>query len=133
MRVGIRRGVIPQVERALGRDVRRTLVRTAALLREDAELLAALAAEARHGVVDASADGVRLHARSVRELRRPLALRIVRTALLDAGLVPDASHVEAVLRLASARGGKRANLPGGLLARTDGEYVRVSRPSPRLR
>jgi tRNA(Ile)-lysidine synthase len=132
MRVGIRTRVIPQLERAMGRNLRSTLVRTAALLRQDAEFLDELATAARPEVVAEDGGATRLlHADRLGGLAAPLAGRIVRRVLLDLGAVPEAGHIEAVIGLANARPGQSRTLPGGLLARRDREYVRVSRPSLR--
>jgi tRNA(Ile)-lysidine synthase len=133
MRVALRKSVIPQLERALGRGVRSTLVRSADLLRSDAQLLDRLGEEAFAQVATTLEDGSRLLAAAVRSLPPSLASRVVRLALLDLGLVPEATHVEAVLDLASGRKGRRISLPDGLRARSDGEYVRLSRPSPGTR
>jgi tRNA(Ile)-lysidine synthase len=132
MRVGIRTRVIPQLERALGRNLRSTLVRTADLLRHDAEFLDQLAAAARSDVVAESEWGITLlRAARLGTLASPIAGRIVRRALLDLGALPEAGHVEAVIGLAAARPGRSIPLPGGLLARREREYVRLSRPSLR--
>jgi tRNA(Ile)-lysidine synthase len=131
MRVAIRRRVIPQLERALGRNVRAALARTATLLRQDAEFLDQLAMAARSEVVEEEEGVARLHAQRLRELAAPLAGRIVRTALLDLGSLPEAAHVDAVIALASARAGRSIELPVGLIARREKEYVRLSRPSLR--
>jgi tRNA(Ile)-lysidine synthase len=130
LRVAIRREAIPQLEKALGRSVRHTLVRTAALLAEDAKLLDALANEAAGGVVEPSDEGRLLRAVPLRALPRPLAARIVRRELLSLAASPETAAIDAVLDLAGGRPGRRANLPGGLSARRDREYVRLSRPSP---
>jgi tRNA(Ile)-lysidine synthase len=126
MRVGIRTRVIPQLERAMGRNLRSALVRTAALLRQDAEFLDELAAAAgQELVVEQGAGAILLHADRLRSLVAPLAGRVVRRVLLDLGAVPEAGHIEAVIGLAHARPGRSRTLPGGLLARRDREYVRV--------
>jgi tRNA(Ile)-lysidine synthase len=132
MRVGIRSRVVPQLERALGRNLRSTLVRTAALLRQDAEFLDQLAAAARPDVVAKSEPGTTLLRRDrLGTLAPPIAGRIVRRAMLDLGALPEAGHVEAVIGLATAPPGRSIRLPGGLLARREREYVRLSRPSLR--
>ena len=130
LRVAIRTRVIPTLEAAIGRNVRGTLVRTAALLREDAELLERLGDAAASDALEEAGTGVALRAQALRGLERPLASRIVRRALLAAGVLPEAAHVDAVLALAAGRPGQRAELPAGLLARRDREYVRLVRPSP---
>jgi tRNA(Ile)-lysidine synthase len=132
MRVAIRRRVIPQLERALGRNLRATLVRTADLLRQDAEFLDQLARAARSEVVAGEEAGVGLlRADRLGELALPLAGRIVRSVLLDLGSLPEAGHVDAIVALTAARPGRSVELPGGLIARREKEYVRLSRPSLR--
>jgi tRNA(Ile)-lysidine synthase len=132
MRVGIRTRVIPRLESALGRNLRSTLARTADLLRQDAELLEQLAAAARpEVVVENQEDDTLFRARRLGTLPPPIAGRIVRRAFLDLGVLPEAGHVEAVIGLAPARPGRSISLPGGLIARREREYVRLSRPSPR--
>jgi tRNA(Ile)-lysidine synthase len=131
MRVAIRRRVIPQLERALGRGVRATLVRTASLLARDAALLEELARKAERGVVVRDGDHTLLSAGTLRKLPPSLSGRIARRAMLGLGQVPEAAHVDAVVALASARPGRAISLPSGLLARRETEYVRLSRPSPR--
>jgi tRNA(Ile)-lysidine synthase len=130
MRGALRTRVVPLLEGALGRSVRPALVRTASLLREDAEFLEALAAEAAHRVVSEEGGDRLLDAATLRSLPRPVASRVVRRVLLALGLVPEAAHVEAVLDLAAGRPGRGADLPAGLLVRRAGGYVRLSRPSP---
>ncbi|HXF57682.1 MAG TPA: tRNA lysidine(34) synthetase TilS [Actinomycetota bacterium] len=130
MRAAVRRRVVPLLEEALGRKVRPALVRTAALLRSDAEFLEALATEAAARVVREQGRERLLDTERLRALPRPLASRVVRAAILALGVVPDAAHVEAVLDLAAGRPGRRAQLPGGLLARRGRGYVSLSRPSP---
>ena len=56
----------------------------------------------------------------------PIASRVVRAALMAAGVVPEAAHVDAILGLASGRPGRRASLPGGVVARREKDYVSLS-------
>ena len=132
MRVAVRKRLIPMVEKALGRNVRPTLARTASLLRQDAELLEALAGEAYRAIVrrDDEDKEVRLSAEALRRAHPVLAARVVRRSLLDLGVAPESSHIDAVIGLGSARTGQRVTLPRGLLAVRTKEYVRVVRPSP---
>jgi tRNA(Ile)-lysidine synthase len=132
MRVAIRKAVIPLLDEAVGRSVRPAIVRTAALLREDAALLARLAEDAAKRIIAPGGKPgreQRLRSGALRETPAPVAARVVRTALLELGLVPEAGHISAVLDLAAGRPGRRASLPGGLLARRDRGYVRVHRRS----
>ena len=131
MRVAIRRQVIPMLERRLRRNVKATLVRTARQLAEDAEFLERMADSAQDGVLVRQSSGPALRAGPLCELPRPLATRVVRRALLQAGLVAEAAHVDAVLSLAAGRTGRQVILPHGLLARRDKEYVRFLLPSLR--
>jgi tRNA(Ile)-lysidine synthase len=130
LRVAIRTQGLPALRAATGRDVRPTLARTAALLQADGDLLAAMAATAAGAVVDAG-DGhaIRMRADALRALPRPIASRVARRALLDAGVVPTAALVDSTLDLAAGRGGRRVQLPGGLVGRREREYVSLS-PSP---
>lgn len=98
-RVWLRREVIPRLEQGAARDLVDVLARQAEVLREDDDLLDAIAAE------HAPEDAVALAA-----LPRPLARRVVRGWL---GAPPPAlASVDAVLRV--ARGEVRAvELPGG--------------------
>jgi tRNA(Ile)-lysidine synthase len=129
-RVALRARVIPLIEQRLGRGVRQSLVRTAALLAADAEFLDALAEEATDPVVERTDEGRLLRAAPLRGLPRPIAARIVRREMLALGCLPERAAIEAVLDLATGRPGRRADLPGGLSARREREYVRLSRPSP---
>jgi tRNA(Ile)-lysidine synthase len=130
MRVALRSRIIPDLEKALGRNVRATLVRTASLLKQDAQLLDELAQAAEPDVVHRDGGHTLLSARSLRDLPAPIADRIARRAMLSLGVLPEAGHVKAVVALGSARRGGTASLPSGLLARRETEYVRLSRSSP---
>ncbi len=129
LRAAIRTGALPALEAAVGRSVRPTLVRTASLLREDADLLAATAREAEPAVVRVDAGGVRLRVDALISLPGPIGARVVRRAMRDAGVLPEASHVESVLALASGRPGRRVVLPGRVVARREREYVSLSIPA----
>lgn len=130
MRAAVRARVIPLLEQRLGRGVRQTLIRTGMLLAEDADLLETLAHEAAGRVVEPVAGGRLLRVDALRGLPRPLAARVVRRELLGLGVLPETQSIDAVLDLAEGRPGRRADLRGGLSARREREYVRLSRPSP---
>jgi tRNA(Ile)-lysidine synthase len=131
LRPVIRHRVLPALERAMnGRGVRSPILRTADLLRDDAELLRSLAAEAAASVIERPSGALLLHAERLSALADPLASRVVRSSLLEAGLPPTAARVSAVIDLARGRSGRRRSLGGGLLARRERGYVRLSRPSP---
>jgi tRNA(Ile)-lysidine synthase len=126
LRVAIRLRGLPSLEEAVGRPVRATVIRSAALLREDADLLAAVAAQAEPAVLQASPDGVAIRVTGLLELPPPIAARVVRSALRASGMLPEVAHVEAVLALAAGRPGRRVDLPGGMVARRQREYVSLS-------
>jgi tRNA(Ile)-lysidine synthase len=131
MRAAVRHRVIPQLERALGRNVRATLVRTASLLSRDAELLNQLALDAERDTVIRNGPHTLISASALRDLPRPLSTRIARRALRALGSAPEAGHVESVVNLGAAPPGRVVSLSAGLLARRERGYVRLSRPSPR--
>ena len=133
LRVALRTRVVPLLEERLGRGIRHTLARTAALLAEDAEMLDAMATEASADLVEPSEHGRLLRVGALRALPRPLAARVIRREISSLGVLPDSAGIESVLGLADGRPGRRANLPGGLSARREREYVRLSRPFPRAR
>jgi len=127
LRPALRAEVLPSLLRALGRDVRPAIARSAALLAADADLLSLLSRDAEREVVAGDGDDVLLHAARLRSFPPPLAGRVVRDVLYGVGVLPELAHVDAVLALAGSRRGSRANLSGGLLAVREREYVRVSR------
>ena len=139
LRNRIRHDVLPVLERHLDRNLRSTLARTAGLVRADADFLEALASEHAHGIVETEEEEVRIHAEALASLPQPIGARVVRQALRLAAAAfggewePDttATHIEAVLELASGRRARRGiDLPGDLVAERRKEYVRVSRSSP---
>jgi tRNA(Ile)-lysidine synthase len=116
-RVWLRREVIPRLEGGTDRDLVEVLARQAELLRDDDELLDALAS--RHEPHDAV---------SLAALPRALARRVIRQWL--GAPAPPSVAVERVL--AVARGDARAaELPGGdRIERVRGRLVRVDAAAP---
>ncbi len=128
-RNAVRLRVLPAIERAVGRDVRPTLARTATLLRADEEELRRQASAATEEIVEESADGIEIEATALTTLSPALAGRVVRQAMLTAGVVPTEEAIEGVVDLAEGRPGRRRDLPDGLKARRERRYVLLSRSS----
>lgn len=138
LRNAIRLKVLPAIERATGREVRRPIARSADLLRADREELYASAEHAWKQVVRETDGEVRLDAEALSALPRPIGSRVVRFVLYQAmesdNVLPSTKEaVDAVLDLASGRPGRGRDLPNGLKARREREYVSVSRTSPESR
>ena len=117
-RVRVRERVLPLLEAELGPGVAVALARSADLLRADADLLDALAAEAAAGVEqDGGLGCARLAA-----LPAALRTRVLRTWLRTAGSGSlGADHVAAVDALVTGwRGQGPVHLPGLRVVRTDG-------------
>ena len=138
LRNAIRMKVLPAIERATGREVKRPIGRSAHLLREDRAELYATAVDAMRRVVTGSGGELRFDGAELGSLPKPIASRIVRLApfnILTLGDGPAWTReaVEAVLDLAAGRPGRRRDLPNGLKARREREYVSVSRTSPESR
>jgi len=136
LRAAIRHEVLPVLEQRTGRGVARSIARTADLVRSDRdELEAAAAAAARTVIRDGSADEVRFRAAQLTGLPPQVASRVVRLAayrvMAGRAAAPwSRDAIEAVLDLAKGRPGRRRDLPEGLKAVREKEYVRVSRSSP---
>jgi tRNA(Ile)-lysidine synthase len=127
LRPALRSEVLPSLLRALGRDVRPAITRSAALLAVDADLLSRLSRDAAREVVVHDEDAVLMRASGLRSLPAPLSGRVVRDVLYGLGVLPELAHVDAVVGLAGSPRRSRVDLPGGLLAVREREYVRLSR------
>ncbi len=114
-RVRVRRSVLPTLEAELGPGLAEALVRTAALAREDADLLDVLAAEADPGTDTLDTAAL---------LDRPAALRtrVIRRWLLRHGAAEiTARHVGSVDALVTRWHGQgEIHLPGVRVTRQDG-------------
>lgn len=137
LRAAIRHEVLPILERGTGRGVKRSIARTAELLRRDRDELYAATSRAYLDVVDGErGSDVRIDVTKLRELPDPVASRVIRLAAYNlmstdwaAPWTKDA--IEAVVDLAHGRPGRSRDLPAGLMAVREKEYVRVSRASPK--
>jgi tRNA(Ile)-lysidine synthase len=136
LRAAIRHEVMPVLERETGRGVTRSIARTADLLRGDRDELDTVAVTAFHDAVDGDrGNDFRIDVAKLRALPAPVATRVIRLAaynVLSADWAAPWSKeaIEAVLDLANGRPGRRRDLPEGLKAVREKEYVRVSRSSP---
>jgi tRNA(Ile)-lysidine synthase len=114
----VRRELIPYLERHFNPAVREALARSAALLADDAEVLASLEAGA-------------LTLERLRSAPRAVARLTVRRALQGAGGLRGVGlkHVDAILDLAAtdAPSGRRVALPGGREAVFHFDEVRITR------
>jgi tRNA(Ile)-lysidine synthase TilS/MesJ len=139
LRAAIRHEVMPVLEHETGRGVARSIARTADLLRGDRDELNAVAVTAYRELVDGDRGrDVRIDARKLRALPRPVASRVIRLAAYnvlsgDWAAPWSKDAIEAILDLARGRPGRRRDLAGGLKAVREKEYVRVARPSPTSR
>lgn len=142
LRNAIRLEVLPAIERATGREVKRSIARSSDLLRADRMELHGAAVHALSQVLEGPLNGprdlVRLDAEALRSLPKPIASRVVRLAVYRVMASDDVAPwtreaVEAVLDLAGGRVGRRRDLPNGSTARREREYVSLSRTSPESR
>jgi tRNA(Ile)-lysidine synthase len=136
LRAAIRHEVMPVLERETGRGVTRSIARTADLLRGDRDELFAAAVRALEGVGDGvRGTDIRLKVTELLALPRPVASRVIRLAAYNILSTDSASPwtkeaIGSILDLANGRPGRRRDLPNGLKAVREKEYVRVSRSSP---
>ncbi len=123
LRNAIRLRVIPEIERATGREVKRPIARSADLLREDRWELYASAVEAFERVVSGPPEEPRFDVAGLASLPEPVATRVVRLALYRVmeprgrGALDPRRRSEAILDLARGRPGP----PPGPAERIDGE------------
>ncbi len=138
LRNAIRHQVLPAIERATRRDVRRPIARSAGLLREDRAELDGAAVGAIPAVLSERDGELRLDVSALLALPRPIAARVVRLAAYRLMGSEDPApwgrgSVEAVLDLAEGRPGRSRDLANGSTARREQEYVSLSRTSPESR
>ncbi len=126
----IRHEVLPLL-RAIQPEVVSALCRTAALLRDDREVLEPLSGSIFERLSDHAPDGVSLHLADLDALPLGLRRRVIRAALarvrgdLDG---VDMERVEAIARLAAeGRAGTRVEVPGGLTVRRSYDVLVFSR------
>lgn len=122
-RVRVRQTVLPVLEDQLGPGVAANLARTADQVRDDVELLDALADEllaaARVSPASTLRVGPALDASRLVGQPRALVSRVARLAALEAGVPADellALHIGALVELALDPRGRQVQLPGSLTA-----------------
>jgi tRNA(Ile)-lysidine synthase len=130
LRNAVRLKILPDMERWSRRELRAPLARTADLLRADEHVLSQIANRASERVVEEVEDGLDLDAAELLTLPRPIASRVVRSAIRRLPMLPTEESIDAVLDLAGGRSGRSRDLASGSTARRDREYVHLSRPSP---
>lgn len=117
------RGLLPVLEAGLGPGTVAALARSADLLREDADALDDLAAQARSTLSESGSRGV--EAVALLRLPRAIRTRVWRLMALEAGCPPGAltsTHIESLDRLVTGwRGQGPIDLPGHVRgSRSDG-------------
>ncbi|HET8526642.1 MAG TPA: tRNA lysidine(34) synthetase TilS [Actinomycetota bacterium] len=136
LRNAIRLEGIPALERATGREVKGPIARTGDLLRpiEDEWIKIAGSALPREELGSPlGPDGFRFNTRGLASLSRAVAVDVIRYVLYSIEVPATQETIEAILDLAEGRPGRRRDLPAGLKARREREYVSVSRTSPESR
>jgi tRNA(Ile)-lysidine synthase len=122
---------IPALERALGRNVREPLARSAALLIADDLELTRQMYEVWNEIYGETADGIVLDAARLLEVPRVVAARLVGQAIFRLGRPVTRAAIEGVLDLAAGRPGRRRSLTHAVAARRERVYVRLFlAPSP---
>jgi tRNA(Ile)-lysidine synthase len=116
LRNRVRHDLLPYLESQFNPRLRARLATTARLLRDENDLLDALAEELLARVCRSEHDGVLLARSGLAQAPRALARRALRLACARAGVQRSlsAAHVEGILKLAGARApsGRRLPLPG---------------------
>jgi tRNA(Ile)-lysidine synthase len=115
----VRRLVLPLMEKVMNPKAARHIVDAAARLRDDAALLDLLARDRFQALTTRKPSGFALDAAELALLPRPLAARVARLALDEAGCDPrrvSSRHVDAVVGLALTPGEAAVSLPGAVSA-----------------
>lgn len=122
----LRRQVLPLLERTVAPGARRSLVRLAALAREDAAAWEALLARAEGEAVRREDGAVVLVRKVLAGYDSPLAARLLRRVLRPLGCLPDRAGTRRALQfITTAPSGRELRLPGGVRIRTEFDAARV--------
>jgi len=131
-----RRHLLPLLAAEFNPNITETLVRTAAILRDEEALLARLAGEAAREILvrpEGLPNTRLLDRQRLREAEPALARRVVEQALVELGCPPRFEYIEAVRRLAESPPGKRVHLRRGLRVHGGKEAILLSYPAGRCR
>jgi tRNA(Ile)-lysidine synthase len=139
LRNALRLEGIPALEKITGRQIKRAIARSGDLLRADREELHLQAIRAMSEFLPGGDSSLsfpmELDAAALRSLPDPIASRALRLAVYHVASSDwpapwTKEAIESILDLAKGRPGRRRDLPQGLKAVREKEYVRVSRSSP---
>jgi tRNA(Ile)-lysidine synthase TilS/MesJ len=129
LRNRIRLGLIPDVERRLSTDFKRTLLRTAGSVRDESEVLADIAGSIP---VERRSDGFRVALGAARAAGRQRAALVLRRELarLRSGLPPDRAAVERAMEVLAGRR-RSAQLGDGIVVHREGAFcvIGIERPA----
>jgi tRNA(Ile)-lysidine synthase len=127
----IRHRILPEAERHVAAGARRSLVRLAALAREDEAAWAAALEPLVSRVLARDGEALLLARKPLQTYHPAVAARIVRHALLRFGLAPSRAGTRAALQfITGAESGRVLMLPGGVRLRSEFGRVRVEREVP---
>ena len=124
----VRRLVVPVLADALNPSAARHLVEAAERLRDDADLLDAMAREAVDRGAARRAGAWRIAASSITDVPLPIARRMARLLLQRAGVDPrriGSRHILALVDLAHGAHGRALNLPDRRLATRTRDRIRI--------
>ncbi|MFZ5994178.1 MAG: tRNA lysidine(34) synthetase TilS [Thermodesulfobacteriota bacterium] len=135
LRNRIRHDLLPVLETNFNPGIRRILLQTASILREDEALLASMAEEAWTGLVKSDEGpegwGITLNLRRYQEIPRPIQMRVMQKGLESSGArLKDIGfrHLESIQSLAMKDGPyKRISLPGEVTVERIYQELRFSR------
>ncbi len=124
----MRHEVLPALQRDFNPEVSAVLAREAAIARDDAALLEALADGLYGAIVSDGNDGLRLDIAGLAQAPVALARRVIHRALVAraGGRFVGFDHVEAVRRLCGPGGRGGLDLPGQRVERNAGRVVLMS-------
>ncbi|MBF0530369.1 MAG: tRNA lysidine(34) synthetase TilS, partial [Deltaproteobacteria bacterium] len=130
----VRHALLPWLKKEFNPAVDEALLRTAHLLRDEEAVWADLVREAvGHLDWHRTGDRISLDLRAFRRLEPAMARRLVRAVIEDltgATRSLTMTHVDAVIDLTRGPGGRRTNLPAGLVAGVEGRRLVIGPPRP---